>query len=88
MKERIYLRGIPDSFLVLMDGVPFSCDATTIDYPRGLDLSLNYIEKIEIVRGPGSALWGPDAFSGIINLVTKKGADLQGVFADRGGRLL
>jgi outer membrane cobalamin receptor len=79
VKERIYLRGIPDSFLVLMDGVPFSCDATTIDYPRGLDLSLNYIEKIEIVRGPGSALWGPDAFSGIINLVTKKGADLQGV---------
>ena len=79
VKERIYLRGIPDSFLVLMDGVPFSCDATTIDYPRGLDLSLNYIEKIEIVRGPGSALWGPDAFSGIINLVTRKGADLQGV---------
>jgi len=79
VKERIYLRGIPDSFLVLMDGVPFSCDATTIDYPRGLDLSLSYIEKIEIVRGPGSALWGPDAFSGIINLVTRKGADLQGV---------
>ncbi len=86
VKERIYLRGIPDSFLVMMDGVPFSSDASTIDYPRGLELSLDYIEKIEIIRGPGSPLWGPDAFSGIINLVTKKGADVQGlqVGAERG----
>ena len=30
-KERIYLRGIPDSFLVMMDGVPFSSDASTRD---------------------------------------------------------
>lgn len=79
LKERIYLRGIPDSFLVMMDGVPFSSDASTIDYPRGMELSLDYIEKIEIIRGPGSALWGPDAFSGIINLVTKKGEQLQGL---------
>jgi len=79
LKERIYLRGIPDSFLVMMDGVPFSSDASTIDYPRGADLSLDTLEKIEIIRGPGSALWGADAFSGIINLVTRKGKDLQGV---------
>jgi len=43
LKERIYLRGIPDSFLVMMDGVPFSSDASTIDYPRGADLSLDYL---------------------------------------------
>jgi outer membrane cobalamin receptor len=79
VNAQIYLRGIPNSFLVMMDGVPFSCDASTIDYPRGFELSLDYIEKIEIIRGPGSALWGPDAFSGIINLVTKKGADIQGI---------
>jgi len=79
LKERIYLRGIPDSFLVMMDGVPFSSDASTIDYPRGMELSLDYIEKIEIIRGPGSALWGPDAFSGIINLKTKTGNALNGI---------
>lgn len=77
-KERIFLRGIPDSFLVMMDGVPFASDASTRDYPRGMDLSLEYIEKIEVIRGPGSALWGPDAFSGVVNLVTKKGEKLQG----------
>ncbi len=79
LKERIYLRGIPDSFLVMMDGVPFSSDASTIDYPRGMELSLDYIQKIEIIRGPGSALWGPDAFSGIVNLVTRNGEGLQGI---------
>jgi len=78
VKERIYLRGIPDSFLVMMDGVPFSSDASTIDYPRGMELSLDYIQKVEIIRGPGSALWGPDAFSGIINLVTNNGEGFQG----------
>ena len=78
VKHRVYLRGVPDSFLVLMDGVPFSNETSTRDYPREWDLSLNYIEKIEIVRGPGSALWGADAFSGIVNLVTKKGKDVQG----------
>jgi len=79
LKERIYMRGVPDSFLVMMDGVPFSSDASTIDYPRGRELSLEYIEKIEIIRGPGSALWGPDAFSGIVNLVPVRGDKLQGV---------
>jgi outer membrane cobalamin receptor len=81
LKERIYLRGIPDSFLVMMDGVPFASDASTIDYPRGMELSLDYIEKIEIIRGPGSALWGPDAFSGVVNLVPRRGEQLQGVQA-------
>ena len=32
------------------------------------------IEKIEVIRGPGSALYGADAFAGVINIVTK-GAD-------------
>jgi outer membrane cobalamin receptor len=78
LNERIFLRGIPNSFLVMMDGVPFASDASTIAYPRGMEMSLEYIEKIEIIRGPGSAMWGPDAFSGVVNLVTKKGEKLQG----------
>ncbi len=78
LHERIFLRGIPNSFLVMMDGVPFASDASTVAYPRGMEMSLDYIEKIEIIRGPGSAMWGPDAFSGVVNLVTKKGEKLQG----------
>ena len=78
LNERIFLRGIANSFLVMMDGVPFASDASTIAYPRGMEMSLEYIDKIEIIRGPGSAMWGPDAFSGVVNLVTKKGEKLQG----------
>lgn len=36
-------------------------------------LALDYIEQIEVVRGPGSALFGGNAFSGVINIVTKTG---------------
>ncbi len=36
-------------------------------------LPVNNIDKIEIIRGPGSALYGHGAFSGVINIVTKEG---------------
>ena len=78
IKEQLYLRGVVDSFLVLIDGVPMANDSSNVDYPRGLDLSLDYVKQIEIVRTPGSALWGADAFSGVINVVTREGKDIDG----------
>ena len=86
IKENIYLRGVANSFLVMLDGVPLANDSSNEDYPRGMDLSLDYIEKIEIVRGPGSALWGADAFSGVINLVTRNGKNQDGItLSGKGG---
>jgi outer membrane receptor for ferrienterochelin and colicin len=41
------------------------------------------VERIELVRGPGSALYGTNAFAGVINIITRKGASLQ---ADNGSR--
>jgi len=79
IKEKVYLRGVANSFLVMIDGVPLANDSSNEDYPRGLELSLDYVEKVEIVRGPGSALWGADAFSGVINIVTRRGKDFKGV---------
>jgi iron complex outermembrane receptor protein len=37
------------------------------------------ISRIEVIRGPGSALYGADAFSGVINIITKSAADVQGL---------
>ncbi|MBT6050697.1 MAG: TonB-dependent receptor, partial [Candidatus Scalindua sp.] len=44
----------------------------TVDYPED-------IERIEVIRGPGAALWGANAVNGVINVITKKAEDTQGV---------
>jgi len=43
------------------------------------DLPVENLKKIEVIRGPGSALHGANAFVGVINLVTKTARDLDGV---------
>lgn len=48
-------------------------------------ISIDMIKRIEIIRGPGSALWGANALSGVINIITKTTQDLKGVSATIGG---
>ena len=76
-----YLRGIPNSVLFLYDSVPIGSDITKRLHPLDHELSLAPVKRIEIIRGPGSVLWGPDAFAGIVNVVPMTGKDLDGVEA-------
>jgi len=48
------------------------------------DFPVENIKKIEIIRGPGSALYGENAFLAVINIITKEAADVQGVFFSSG----
>ena len=42
-------------------------------------MTIDNVKRIEVIRGPGSALYGNGAFSGVVNVVTKNGSDINGV---------
>jgi iron complex outermembrane receptor protein len=69
----VYMRGTGETsrVLVLKDGIPLN-----MAYTGSVDvwntISLENIEKIEIVRGASSALYGSSAMGGVINIITKK----------------
>jgi outer membrane receptor for ferrienterochelin and colicins len=66
--------------LVLEDGCPTNelvYGASSID--QGVGVPMEAIKRIEIVRGPGSSLYGTNAMFGVVNVVTKDGADVNGV---------
>ena len=46
--------------------------------PTGTELPIEAIQQVEVIRGPGSALYGADAFAGVINIITKKAKDING----------
>lgn len=72
-----YLRGfrnnIGDSFLIMVDGQVFNhlwfntADSATVPMP------LSNIKQVEVVYGPASAMYGANAFMGVINVITDKG---------------
>jgi len=80
----ISLRGsTSEQTLILVDGVRVS-DVQSSHYALDLAVPLGAIERIELLRGGGSALYGTDAVGGVINIVTRKGS-ASTVVAMRGG---
>ena len=74
-----YLRGIQNSALFLFDTVPMGSGIRKSDNMIDYETSLAPVKRIEIVRGTGSVLWGPDAFAGVVNVVPLSGKDFQGL---------
>jgi len=64
-----------DKLLVLMDGRSIYSPVSSGVFWIGL---LEDIERIEVIRGPGAALWGSNAVAGVINIITKNAGDTQG----------
>ena len=73
--KTIYMDGASGGYvLILLDGVPVQ-DASSVDNSFDIRmLTLESIERIEIVKGSQSVLYGSDAIAGVINIITKKGA--------------
>lgn len=71
MINKATIRGIDNGTLVMVNGNPIS--------GRGLynlqEIPADSIEKVEVIKGGGSVLYGSDAAAGVINIITKKGPD-------------
>lgn len=65
-----------EQVLVLVDGVRMS-DPQTGHFDLDLTVPLERVERIEILRGPASAVYGADALGGVINIVTKDGGEAE-----------
>ncbi|MFN7975898.1 MAG: TonB-dependent receptor [Acidobacteriota bacterium] len=70
--------------LVLVDGRSVYLDLLGFTLWDGIQVTLDDIERIEVVRGPGSALYGANASSGVVNIITKAPKDIDGGVAHAG----
>ncbi len=79
-----WFRGVisPDNnkFLLLVDGVPWYDGIYTHAWIDEY-IPLADVKQVEIIKGPGSAVHGTNAFAGVVNVVTYRAEDLQGGFA-------
>ena len=68
----LYIRGGGfDQTLLLIDGIKLE-DAQTGHHLLNLNVPLSVIERIEIIKGPAARVYGPNAFTGAIHIITKK----------------
>jgi iron complex outermembrane receptor protein len=73
------------SMLVLIDGRSVYTPLFAGVLWEVQDVVFEDVERIEIIRGPGGAVWGPNAINGVVNIITKKASDTHGVLTSAGG---
>lgn len=84
------IRGVHTKYnpqvLMLLNGVPLTSPNLGNRGDGWSTIPAEQIARIEVIRGPGSALYGADAFTGVINVITKTSRDIDGTLVGaRGG---
>jgi iron complex outermembrane recepter protein len=85
----ISARGLNGEFsnelLVMMDGRNVYTPSFGGVFWETLDLPLENIERIEVIRGPGGSIWGGNAVNGVVNIIQKKTSETMGATVVAGG---
>lgn len=82
-------RGFGDEYanklLVMIDGRSIYTRTFSGVFWDQVNLPLEDVDRIEVIRGPGATLWGANAVNGVINIVTKESKYTQGAYLTGGG---
>jgi len=70
---------------VLIDGRSVYTTLLAGTYWEVQNLMLDDIDRIEVIRGPGGTIWGPNAVNGVINIITRSSKDTHGALLGVGG---
>jgi len=74
-----------NKLLVLIDGRTVYTPLFSGVFWDVQDVPVAEIDRIEVISGPGATLWGANAVNGVINVITKKAKDTQGLLVSGGG---
>lgn len=76
---------INNKLLVLLDGRTLYTTVLSGVLWDAQDVMLEDVDRIEVISGPGAALYGANAFTGVINIITKSARDTRGALVSAGG---
>jgi iron complex outermembrane receptor protein len=81
LAPRFHFRGITSTFapqaLLMVNGIPLKSVVRGDSHIVWGEFPVHSIARIEVIRGPGSALYGADAYAGVINVITKSFSDIK-----------
>jgi iron complex outermembrane receptor protein len=85
ISARGFNNAIGNKLLVLIDGRTVYSPIFAGVFWDQQDVMLEDIERIEVISGPGGALWGSNAVNGVINIITRSAVDTEGALVTVGG---
>ena len=85
ISARGFNTALSNKLLVMIDGRTVYTPLFSGVFWDVQDYLLEDIDRIEVISGPGGTLWGANAVNGVINIITRKAADSEGVYVEGGG---